>query len=258
MIVDLHEFILRVPWFKRSWVIQESVLSKRAQLVYGAAWASLGDILQADIVLQALRKAGDLTSSAAAGPIWNAFASHRLGMSLLESPRLPGIVDDVVVCNFLAEVRFCKASDGKDKILGLYRLLVNSGVPLPAPDYGKSMATVYRHTTIAVIRCTKSLRVLEQVDGLGHTPDMASWAPDWSSSKHSIGHDVDPRDMKIPVPEPIFSFEDEGRQLCVKGVIIDTIVARSDSSYMHVDERIGAPPDYASWTRNQPLPESKY
>jgi hypothetical protein len=50
-------------------------------------------------------------------------------------------VNDLALCEFLSETRFSKASEAKDKILALYALLTNSGVPLPLRTTGMTQRT---------------------------------------------------------------------------------------------------------------------
>ena len=226
-------------------------------MVYRESQVPFNALLEAKDILVEHKGLGHPDATQAADALWNAFESHRMGMSLRKTPRSSGTLDDLTVCSFLAEVRFSKASESRDKVLALYELLTNYGVPIPEPDYSKSLATIYREATIVVIQCT-GLRVLEQVDGLGSTPGLASWVPDWSSSKHSITFDCHLRCPQTPSTTPIFEFREDGRQLCVKGVVIDVITARSGLCYMHIDERIGDPMDYSSWTRNPPLVESDF
>lgn len=253
--VDLNEFVTGVRWFKRLWVVQEVAMARDASLVYGHSQASLRAILEARMILKSLDK-GDGADRAGAGAaymaLWNAFAVHDLGTGLLNALRTPGRLDDVTLCKFMAEARFSGCTDSRDKILALYSILSDFGVPSPAPDYSKSTATIYREATIAMIQSTSSLRILEQVDGLGSTADLPSWVPDWSSSKHSIGQE-EHNCLTVPMCEASFQTRDFGRQLILKGVIVDSIATRSTHAFMHVDERLGAPENYVIWTKNPQL-----
>lgn len=95
--------------------------------------------------------------------------------------------------------------------------------------------------------------MLELVDGLGSTQELASWAPDWSSIKHSLGLGSGLGKEKLPdfpSSQSIFEFKNQDRHLHVKGVVVDEILSASHNAYMHVDERIGSPEDYNNWTKN--------
>ena len=252
VVLDLKEFVLQVPWFKRLWAVQEIVLSKGATLVYGQFEASLDAILEAKVILRKMASLGKANADGACQSLWNAFATHHQGSHLLELSRSYKNLAEDIICRFLAETRFSETSDSRDKILALYSLLTNYGIPLPEPDYSKSAAAIYRQTTITIIQATGSLRILEQVDGLGPTPNMTSWVPDWAASKHSIGLEDDTC-PSLPFTKPHFQFKNGGQQLILKGIGIDVITTRSSFCYMHTDERLGTLRDYTSWTRNPPI-----
>ncbi|KAF2237194.1 HET-domain-containing protein [Viridothelium virens] len=247
--IDLTELVRQVPWFKRLWVVQEIVLCKAATLVYGRFEASLDAIIKAKMILGNMERMGKASAERASQSLWNAFATHHQGSHLLGLSRSYKRLDESILCHFIAETRFSGTSDNRDKILALHSLLTAYGVPLPEPDYSKSAATIYRETTMTIMQTYRSLRILEQVDGLGPTLNMTSWVPDWASSKHSIGLEDDTC-ADVPYSEPFFQFRDGGQQLILKGIGVDTVTTRSSFCYMHADERLGHLKDYASWTRN--------
>ena len=238
-----------MPWFKRLWAVQEIVLCKGATLVCGRFEASLDAIIKAKLILGDMESLGKASAESASQSLWNAFATHHQGSHILGLSRSYKSLDESILCHFLAETRFSGTSDSRDKILALHSLLTKYGVPLPEPDYSKSAATIYREATITIIQTFRSLRILEQVDGLGPIPNMTSWVPDWSSSKHSIGLEDDTC-ADVPFSEPSFQFRNRGQQLILKGIGVDTVTIRSPFCNMHADERLGHLKDYTSWTRN--------
>lgn len=247
----MKAFIRHIPWFKRVWVIQEVVLSKSAILVYDNSTLSLKAILEARARLVGMAELSEPRVKAVARALFDAFAVHGLGKDLLDKSRHSNNPNDVALSTFLAEARFSRATDCKDKILALYGLLLEAGVNLPAVAYRNSVASIYRDAAIAIIRSTGSLRILELVDGLGSTPSLPSWVPDWSSSKHSIGLFADSRVGKV-CSRPIYSFAQDENMLELRGIVIDKIAVCA-GCYMHPDERLGDPEHYSSWTKNPPL-----
>jgi len=188
--------------------------------------------------------------------LWNAFAVHDLGARLYSSSRALGRPDYLALCDFMAEVRFSGATDQKDKILGLYNILSDVGVQLPAPDYAKPTATIYREAAAAIISSTGSLRILEQVDGLGSTEGLASWVPDWGSTKHNLGLGTRLGDKSVKsagTTSSFFEFRDEGHKLVLQSVVVDTIASKSSHAYLHVDERLGHAANYKLWPKNPPI-----
>jgi hypothetical protein len=251
------EFWSHVPWFKRLWIVQEVVLSQKATLVYGASEASLDDIIVAKRMLDQMDR-GDSADQPGAGAacqsLWPPFAVHFLGMDLIHQSERGRKVNDVALFNFLHEVRFSQATDPKDKILGLFTLLTQAGIPLSVPDYMNSTADIYRGATIAVIQTTGSLRILEQVDSLGSTSDLVSWAPDWSASKHCLS--LDNGCPEAPWIKPYFRFSENNRHLSLREIKIDEIAKSSSWCLMHPNGKLGEPKDYMAWTKNPPPPDA--
>lgn len=200
--------------------------------------------------LEQLAYSGISEAGSVYNPLWNAFDVHEKASHVLDFCRShPGDFRDRI-SEFLGEMRFSETTETKDKVIAIYGLLGAAGVTLPPPGYSKPTADVYRDTAIAILRSTSDVRILEQVDSLGDTPDLISWVPDWSSSKHSIGW-AGNYYAAIETPSPLIEFSDDARKLVVKGSVIDTITARCDLSLAHTNERLGHPENYFSWSKNQ-------
>ena len=230
-------------------------------MVYGDQAVSLPSMMKARQLMHCISEDEEHGpeqpgAGAANASLWNAFAVHDLGARLYSSSRALGRPDDLALCDFMAEVRFSGATDQKDKILGLYNILSDSGVDLPAPDYSQPTATIYREAAAAIVSSTGSLRILEQVDGLGCTEGLASWVPDWASTKHNLGLGTGLGDKSVKSAGTISSFfelRDEGHKLVLQGVVMDTIASKSSHAYLHVDEGLGHVADYKEWTKNPPF-----
>ena len=237
------------------------MLSREATLIYGDQAVSLPSMMKSRQLMHHISEDEEHGpeqpgAGAANASLWNAFAVHDLGARLYSSSRALGRPDDLALCDFMAEVRFSGATDQKDKILGLYNILSDVGVQLPAPDYAKPTATIFREAAAAIISSTGSLRILEQVDGPGSTEGLASWVPDWASTKHNLGLGTGLGDKSIKSvgsTSSFFEFRDEGHKLVLRGVVMDAIASKSSHAYMHVDERLGHAADYKEWTKNPPI-----
>ncbi|KAL9095525.1 MAG: hypothetical protein Q9165_002396 [Trypethelium subeluteriae] len=247
--MDLFDFVDVVPWFKRLWVVQEAAMSKKAILFYDQGRTSLESIFKAGVFMAELEASGIGGTLALSNPHWNAFGVHNLAKRTLESKSLRNPTDSTV-CDFLGEMRWSRCSEAKDKVFALHGLLTASGLPLPPPDYSKSTADIYRETTVAVLKTTYSIRILEQVDGLGSTPGLASWVPDWSSSTHSIGL-LGNYYGALAVGDTFFAFpEPDEKKLALSGSSIDVITARCELSLAHTSERLGNSKNYWTWSKN--------
>jgi hypothetical protein len=234
-------------------VVQEAALSKKAVLVYNRATASLDALFKAKSTLEQLEQSGVPGANTTSNPLWNAFAVHHMAKKSLESSSSLQNPNNSTIGEFLGEARFSRTSGAKDKIFALYGLLATLGVPLPPTDYSKSTADIYREATAAVMQFSGSLTTLGQVDGLGATPHLASWVPDWASSKHSIGLLSD-HYAALATPTPFLEFRDDAKKLVLKGCIIDIITAHCELPIAHTSERLGGPEEYLSWSKNrQPI-----
>ncbi|KAK4122815.1 hypothetical protein N657DRAFT_681786 [Parathielavia appendiculata] len=200
-------------WFSRLWVVQEIALARRATAIWGACempWEWIG--LAAAIIR---------TNWNCIVPGWVAQGAHSGYLPTYlpdESVRLVpvGMMNAYFMYrisrlqNYFNTLRFSfgelltltrqfKCEDKRDKIFGLLGLPttdhVNSYI---TPDYGQSLAGVYRRVAAAIISSTKCLAFLSHVH---HTdlhevrrfstvvpPDstLPSWIPQW----HHIGPQV--------------------------------------------------------------------
>ncbi|KAK0621836.1 hypothetical protein B0T17DRAFT_305624 [Bombardia bombarda] len=78
----------------------------------------------------------------------------------------------------MRQSRICGATDPRDKVYGLYGIMAEYGVVLPAPDYRLSKEEVFWQLTAAVMRETGGLGLLALVTGSGTMPGVPSWVPD--------------------------------------------------------------------------------
>ncbi|KAK2609004.1 hypothetical protein QQS21_002484 [Conoideocrella luteorostrata] len=166
-VASLKETLTCLPWFKRLWVIQEVVLSKRAILVCNEFEIPLDAIIKAKDILTSLKYQGKHGVGAAMSVLWEFMGVHQFGMSLLQQSLAQGKVPGDALQLFIWEVRFSKATDPKDKMFGLYGLFRECGINLPKPNYAKSVSTVYRETLVALMEATGTLALIPQIDGLG-------------------------------------------------------------------------------------------
>jgi hypothetical protein len=93
--------------------------------------------------------------------------------------------DDATVLSLLWKFRPLQASDKRDKIFALLGLTTNwQGRPLVLPDYKKTIAETFTHTTVGNIRRARSLSVLagdlEAVLNRKRLAGIPSWVMDWS------------------------------------------------------------------------------
>lgn len=238
-----------VPWFKRLWVVQEIALAKRAVLCYGEINLPFEALLRARRILTDLSTAS-ARANQAVGALDNGFDIHDRASRMLKSIGSASAPD---AADLLEEARFSRASLPKDKVFGLYGFFEALGIDLPTPDYTKTEAQIYRETTLGIITSSRKLHILDQFHGLGNTPELVSWAPDWSYFKHAI-IPVQGREGSHLVSrfsEPRFSFENDGMHLRLAGVICDRIISRAERNIAwHGHKGLGPPLEYFQLSQN--------
>jgi hypothetical protein len=130
------------------------------------------------------------------------------------------------------------ATDSRDKVYGLLGLAKeiqqqDQDSAIMVPDYTKSLATVYTETAKFIILKSGRLDILRSCDGLGRTPGLPSWAPDWSCNIHrptnQVNHQIKPYDLSPGLfpdsySQPVAEFCKNPARMIVRGFIIGALV----------------------------------
>lgn len=217
------------PWFFRTWVIQEKVLSKEAIVCCGPESASWKDILAGigysieliDRPLQGL-KYGD-----------RAHRIHKLRPSTNSR-------------ELFQHSRHCQATDPKDRVYGILGSLKPGLIKV---NYEADVQEIYRSFTQAIIQDEESICVLN-LCGTSHSlPGLPSWVPDFSvgrSSSHlpGLGESGGPRridrsESHLTKVLPGMEFRNDGKQLVVKGKAVDTVRVVGDEMPVSMEYAIG-------------------
>lgn len=191
--------LFTLPWFTRTWIIQEVALSAQDPL-----------ILHGQHVLYSWEKLG-----------WAASWLRRNGYL-----RLPQIPDQLQNCDTISNIRRSrgrwkldallmttsvkfKSTDQRDKVYGLLGLAAEiddgaqGGVPgALVPDYNLSVWDVYRNVVLYFLRTHRSLPTLALASGIwgdrareqhvNQYESLPTWVPNWSdccvsNSEHTKG-----------------------------------------------------------------------
>lgn len=168
---QLAKFFER-PWFSRTWIIQEVLLSDRRQIV-----AYIGpDQVKWDII-RSWSKALELGDDD-----WNA---QRPGMfELLDSyeghigtPARP-FLNWKQLLEVLRRTANHNCSDPRDKIFALLSLFKDTTPKELKADYNRSLHNVYASTSRFLLEF-RSQAVLEAARGFSGDPNLPTWAIDW-------------------------------------------------------------------------------
>lgn len=130
------------------------------------------------------------------------------------------------VSDILLLTQYQEAIDPRDKIYGLYAILIKLGVELPAPDLQKDAATIYRETTTAIMLHDNSLRILGAAYSLSNLPGQPSWVPNFSAERRPFPIDMGCDNYRASGnSQPTFHFSDSGSALFLSGLAADEIAS---------------------------------
>jgi hypothetical protein len=145
------------------------------------------------------------------------------------------------VSNIFEQCRVRESTDPRDKVFALYGLCSELDIPLPAPDYAKSLNQIYSQVTRALIDQDENLDVLYMVNTPRRLRDLPSWVPDWSDSWKAEGLSHRARLSKVyraSHSKAFYSFDQDCKTLVVLAKIVDTVTKAGDAIPI-VEENLG-------------------
>ncbi|TRX87704.1 hypothetical protein FHL15_011403 [Xylaria flabelliformis] len=163
-------------WWQRGWILQETVLARKADFCCGKAIVSHTDIFNHGQVLR--RDWEELCSilDCQYGLRLHAPTFHTLdGMKRLVEARLGGYMMPLVICHY--RTMSSKLSDPRDAIFS--RLGMATDGYVASPSYTDAVSEVYSSFVMNHIHGTKSLDMILYDTRPRVTPDLLSWTPDW-------------------------------------------------------------------------------
>lgn len=171
---ELNEF-LRNPWFQRVWIIQEVVLSRSIQLMYGEKCISWSDLSLFSICMVKHDLLQYLNSDVG--------AREQSGcLRIREIDGMKGYNDTFPnqsnLQSVLVEGRGAQATDLRDKVfavMGMSSTIIN-------PDYTKGLFDVYAEAARSML-VDDLMNMLCCVDHTNPVADRPSWIPDWSIAR---------------------------------------------------------------------------
>jgi hypothetical protein len=187
----IHE-LMRGPWWRRAWTLQELLMSKKATFVCGPhsmSWPVLKIVVQ--VVRETSNEVEQLINSTFEGHLlrpykfsdqaqFHAFSIHAAYhfKRFMDTNRMP---PSRAILFFLeaSQKRLCKFPHDKIySILGILPSEVYSA--MPKPDYGQSIHQVYQQIAQAYVNFTRSLDIICESQH-SDTQDalLPSWTPDW-------------------------------------------------------------------------------
>lgn len=223
--------LLRRPWFRRTWIVQEASVAQHLSIFCGHASISWDDFVRA---VQYAIDMGVLISNGGS----TAYQTLRLfeTRSTFQRNRFPAL-HDIMLRN-----RSFLATDARDKVYGLLSLANTESVKSMGvrPNYHLSTEQLYIRVAQALLQ-RPDLSAFSAI-GTGNKPldkSLPSWVPDWRASGSSspltapesldLGDKPTESDTLIPrfhaagmsVSSPTFC--SNGKLLGLEGILIDEI-----------------------------------
>lgn len=171
--------MLNVPWFTRTWVVQEIVLARRATMIHGeysipwetlvAAWSNWYNHAQSCC--------GDCVSSL---NLFDSGLVNHLASETLEIEHArQQLRSENYLVRLLQDFRSRKALDSRDKIYGMLGVLPESTPLKIKPIYSISVVEAFTRFAFEMIQAYGWLAPLHLQ--LEHSiEDLPSWVPDWT------------------------------------------------------------------------------
>jgi len=139
MDTDFINDILNLPWFYRTWTVQELVLAREAVFICGSTCLSWSQFIESLQILQVYVNGLPLESNEESVSNPASFYDHtrcyRTLAGIINGPRSGSTISTA-----LKLVRTKLSSDSRDKVYGLYGIFDYIKIPsLPPVDYNKAV-----------------------------------------------------------------------------------------------------------------------
>ncbi|KAI3323029.1 heterokaryon incompatibility protein-domain-containing protein [Xylariaceae sp. AK1471] len=172
--------LVEMPWFTRTWVIQEVTLSRQAYLQCGNSSLPWIDFCVGFLSLNQtfLMYRPDIVPS---------ISSYTQAMQLILSYHKAGAsFSDLDFPALLENHRVARTTDARDKIyafLGLYELKSGRSHNI-IPNYRGTVTEIFVNVAKEIVEQSKTLDILgvPRQDSQNRVDGLPSWVPDWSSN----------------------------------------------------------------------------
>lgn len=186
---SLAAFLLR-RWFRRSWVIQEVVLSQEIIALCGTQevlFQELGKVANLIMVRDRIINQRSSLKFIPIDSIANSVEANLCDLIRWRERYLGGKPEGLAqfgLMRLLLETSTFYATDPRDKIYSLYGLLGLSSNSKPTwePDYSKTAAQCFAEATKVIIEEEGNMEILCALHdrSVRSTPDIPSWVPDYA------------------------------------------------------------------------------
>lgn len=180
--------LLSHPWFSRAWTIQEFAASRRCILMCGGSSLSWEGFAQLDekyyysyTNIHSHRALLNVRIS-----VFDLIREYDLSLDPDHIPQARSWDDLSYIAkktdfSLINSISSFESSLPHDKIYAIYSIIRASGIHIPPPDYGKSIAQVFEDVSTSYIRDRRKLHILMAMLPSPDTDTFPSWVPDWQT-----------------------------------------------------------------------------
>ncbi|KAI1359683.1 heterokaryon incompatibility protein-domain-containing protein [Xylaria arbuscula] len=227
--------LLRRPWFRRKWVVQEVALAKEVMIYVGGGvevpWPDLAK-LSFSIEMMGVQRLLTLNGNSVLESVYEPLHCVVNVLMVQVFRQRATLLDGVV-----ATIDF-DCTDPRDHVYSL--LSLGAVGPTILPDYHASVSEVFRKFAVAMLVQGNSLKLLSLAPdrvgsftlGIQRPKELPSWAPDLRliHSDAMVSYTVRPQAFFAGGrSKPVVSVSDDQRILQCQGWVIDTVQTSSTS-----------------------------
>jgi hypothetical protein len=226
---DSVETLFSCSWFRRAWIVQETVTAAEVRVVCGKWLIDFGDLHQAVQIVHSETQASAHISS----------RFQRLGASLepflmlatqreweLEQHRW-------ALISLLEHFRHLESTLSRDRFFALLGLASDANEPEFAPDYDSPFEAIVIRFARVFVRQGRGMQMLHRAGLNSHSHRFPSWIPDWTIKRPLCLHESDERSVPFFASgptEPQVELSLDTDELIAGGFEVDVIQQVSVSS----------------------------
>ncbi|KAI0476378.1 heterokaryon incompatibility protein-domain-containing protein [Xylariaceae sp. FL0804] len=165
-------------WWGRAWILQETVLARRANFCCGRTVISDVDVFNHARALAAVWDEVYAAVATVQGEDMNMATYHNLGgMDRLRSARMRGIIFPIMACHY--RTMSTQVTDPRDAIFS--KLGMASDGYIVNPSYTEPVPKVYTDLVLNHIRATRTLEMIHLDARPRAVPGLPTWVPDFTA-----------------------------------------------------------------------------
>ncbi|EPE30004.1 hypothetical protein GLAREA_01164 [Glarea lozoyensis ATCC 20868] len=177
-------YLLKLPWFSRVWIVQEVAVCQDALVYCGSSEIPWSKLVLALRVLYRLELLLQMTLYTPEDPTGEKliYLGHFLCTCSSDKDQMP----KPGLFGMLVRHRWALATDPRDKVYGLLGLLDEDSSLGLKPEYGLDVADIFLQVATSILKGSYFLDLLSVPQNLGSKINLPSWVPDWSHGPSSF------------------------------------------------------------------------